>query len=86
MDRLFFYNTKIGKLGIREDGKNIKYKANNIYNLTVSVYNNKNFANRLMQIFGDAADRNMAPHNVIINNADKSLNLYSNIITIFLDN
>ena len=61
--------------------KNIKYKTNNIYNLTVSVYNNKNFANRLMQIFGDAADRNMAPHNVIINNADKSLNLYSNIIT-----
>ena len=61
--------------------KNIKYKANNIYNLTVSVYNNKHFANRLMQIFGDAANRNMAPHNVIINNADKSLNLYSNIIT-----
>lgn len=61
--------------------KNIKYKANNIYNLTVSVYNNKYFANRLMQIFGDAANRNMAPHNVIINNADKSLNLYSNTIT-----
>ncbi|MDY5212485.1 methylated-DNA--[protein]-cysteine S-methyltransferase [Intestinibacter sp.] len=25
MDRLFFYNTKIGKLGIREDGKNITH-------------------------------------------------------------
>lgn len=61
--------------------KNIKYKANNIYNLTASVYNNKHFANRLMQIFGDAANRNMAPHNVIVNNADKSLNLYSNVIT-----
>lgn len=60
----------------------LNYQSNIIYNLTASFYNNKSCANKLMQIFGDASERNLAPKNVIINNGDLSLNrLYSNIFT-----
>lgn len=62
--------------------RSLSYQSNMIYNITASFYNNKSYANKLMQIFGDAADRSMAPKNVTVNNGDLSLNrLYSNVFT-----
>ena len=53
--------------------KKIKYQSNMIYNInTLADY--KDLANTLMQIFGDAANRNLGPSNVMINNRDLSLN------------
>lgn len=53
--------------------KNMKYRSNMIYNLSASFFDNKTYANRLMQIFGDAYSRNLAPGNVLINNGDLSI-------------
>lgn len=53
--------------------KKIKYQSNMIYNINAIVYNNLSYANNLMQIFGDAASRDLAPNNILINNGDLSL-------------
>jgi hypothetical protein len=58
--------------------KNIKYQSNNIYNINTYI-NNKLIANLLIQIFGDAKDRGLAPNNILINSGDLSLNKLLNI-------
>ena len=54
--------------------KHQKYLASMPYNINVLVYNNKELANNLMPIFGDAPTRLLAPANISINNGDLSLN------------
>jgi hypothetical protein len=53
--------------------KRIRYKSNMLYNINALFYNNKNAANKLMPIFGDAVSRGLAPGNISINNSDMSL-------------
>lgn len=54
--------------------KKIKYQSNMLYNINALFYNNKEYANKIMPILGDAANRNLAPGNISINNNDVSLN------------
>ena len=53
--------------------KKCKYQSNMHYNINALVYNNKETANNLMPIFGDAPARLIAPANILINNGDLSL-------------
>lgn len=69
--------------------KNIQYQSNMIYNIK-TLSKNKTISHLLMQIFGDAKDRSLAPNNVLINNGDLSLDKINNMdindsdITFFL--
>lgn len=54
--------------------KHQKYSTNMPYNINVLVYNNRETANNLMPIFGDAPIRLLSPANVTVNNGDLSLN------------
>lgn len=53
--------------------KHQKYASNMPYNINAIAYNNKNLANNLMPIFGDAPSRLAAPANISVNNGDLSL-------------
>lgn len=55
--------------------KKLNYSSSMFYNLNYSVNNNFIIANKLMQIFGDAYLRSLAPNNVLINN--RSCDIYS---------
>lgn len=58
--------------------KHQKYLSNMPYNINAFVYNNKNLANNLMPIFGDAPNRLVAPANIYVNNGDLSLSSLTN--------
>ena len=53
--------------------KNIQYSSNSIYNMNVTVLNNKLLAKNLIPICADAPERLMAPVNCYINNGDLSI-------------